>query len=193
MVASPLHRKPSRSYRPLQSLTSLGSSERMGCSLPVLPLRSPNAQPIRFSFTNPSPKPRRLGPSSPEVRFSLTVFPEALAPNLSIESTSPGVFAPSTLIGSESSRLSGLPGPAPRRFLCGNPSAISRPLITVPLLGFPNLSAVSPSPSRPAIFRQVAFLGFRPTGVSSFHEAPTTLRRQHPLLTFFPRIALSPS
>jgi len=104
-----------------------------------------------------------------------------------------GFSAPSALMGNESPRPSRFPGPAPRRFLAGNPPAGPTPPVTVPLTGFPNLSAVSSSRSLPAFFRQVALLGFLPTGVCSFHEAPTTRRRRPTLLTFLPRVALPPS
>jgi len=132
----------------------------MGCSPPVLPWRSPNAWPFRYSFPSPSPKTRRFGPSSPGVRSSYTVFPEVPALDLSVESTSPGVCAPSALTGSESPRPSRFPGPAPRRFLAGNPPAGPTPPVTVPFTGFLNLSTVSSSPRLPAFFRQVALLGF---------------------------------
>jgi hypothetical protein len=59
---------------------------------------------------------------------------------------------------------------------------------TVPLAGFLNLSATCSSLRLPAIFRQVALVGFRPSGVSSSREAPTTPRRRRALLTFFPQI-----
>jgi hypothetical protein len=52
--------------------------------------------------------------------------------------------------------------------------------------GFPNLSAASSSPRRPAIFRRVAFVGFCPSGNCSFHKAPTARRRRHALLTLLP-------
>jgi len=63
---------------------------------------------------------------------------------------------------------------------------------TVPLTGFLNLTAVFSSPHPPAIFRQVAFMGFYPSGICSFHEAPDAHRRRFALLTFLPWIALSP-
>jgi hypothetical protein len=89
--------------------------------------------------------------------------------------------------------LAGCPAWHPRRFLAENSLAGPTPPVTVPLTGFPNLSAVSSSPRLPAIFRQVALLGFRPTGVCSFHEAPTAHRHRRTLLTFFPRVAQLPS
>jgi len=39
---------------------------------------------------------------------------------------------------------------------------------------------------RPAIFRRVAFLGFRTPGIYSNHKAPTTRRRRRALLTLLP-------
>jgi len=62
-------------------------------------LRSPNTRPFRYSLSSPSPKTRLFGPSSPGVRSSLTVFPEVPAPDLSIESTSPGVCRPFSAYG----------------------------------------------------------------------------------------------
>jgi hypothetical protein len=120
-------------------------------------------------------------------------FPKSPPPTSRPKATLMGFPAPSALMGNESPRPSRLPGPAPRRFLAGNPPAGSTPPVTVPLTGFLNLSAVCSSHYRPAIFRQVALLGFIPTGVCAFHEAPTTRRRRPTLLTFFPRVALPPS
>lgn len=69
---------------------------------------------------------------------------------------------------------------------------VSKPPASVSLTGFPNLSATSSSLRRPAIFRQVALLGFRPSRDSSSHEAPTTRRRRSTLLAFLPQTAQAP-
>jgi hypothetical protein len=82
---------------------------------------------------------------------------------------------------------------SPRMFPFGRLSTSPTSLITVPLAGFLNLSAACSSHCPPAIFRQVALLGFRPSGGYAFHEAPTTHRRRHALLTLLPRVALPPS
>lgn len=57
---------------------------------------------------------------------------------------------------------------------------------------FPTSQRSCSSLHPPAIFRQVAFLGFHPSGVCSLHEAPDARRRRIALLTFLPWIALSP-
>jgi len=60
---------------------------------------------------------------------------------------------------------------------------------TVPLAGFLNLSAASSSLHRPAIFRQVALLGFYPTGVRASLADPMARRHRHALLTFLLPVA----
>lgn len=50
----------------------------------------------------------------------------------------------------------------------------------------------SSSPRPPTIFRQVALLGFCPTGACSSHEAPTTRRRRRTFLAFLPRVDRAP-
>jgi hypothetical protein len=51
---------------------------------------------------------------------------------------------------------------------------------------FPTSQRPSSSLRRPAVFRQVALLGFRPSGACSARAAPTARRRRHALLTFLP-------
>jgi hypothetical protein len=48
------------------------------------------------------------------------------------------------------------------------------------------LSGLPSSLRRPAIFRQVALLGFHPSGGYSCHATPTARHRRHALLTFLP-------
>jgi hypothetical protein len=81
-----------------------------------------------------------------------------------------------------------LPGP----FQPGLPPAVPIPPATAPLTGFPNLAAASISRDRPALFRQVALLGFRPSGVCSCRAAPTARHRRRALLTFLPQASRSP-
>jgi hypothetical protein len=76
-----------------------------------------------------------------------------------------------------------LPGP----FQPGIPPAGPIPPATAPLTGFPNLSAAFVSHDRPAFFRQVALLGFRPTGVCSCRAAPAVRHRRRALVTFLLR------
>jgi hypothetical protein len=96
-----------------------------------------------------------------------------------------GFVAPSTLEEERVHVPLRLPGPGSLVVPGGAPTGPTPPT-TVPLAGFSNLSAACSSPRRPAIFRRVAFVGFGPSGSCSFHEAPTTHRRRHALLTFFP-------
>jgi hypothetical protein len=123
---------------------------------------------------------RRDSLDLPLLRFDSPTrcFPKSPPPTSRSKAPLLGFSAPSALMGNESPRPSRFPGPAPRRFLAGNPPAGPTPPATVPLTGFPNLSAVSSSPRRPAIFRRVAFVGFCPSGSCSFHEAPTARRRR---------------
>jgi hypothetical protein len=72
-------------------------------------------------------------------------------------------------------------------------SADPTPPTTAPLTGSLNLSATSSSLRRPAIFRQVALLGFCPSGVCSVPAAPTARHRRLALVTFLPVVALPPS
>jgi hypothetical protein len=81
-----------------------------------------------------------------------------------------------------------LPGP----FQPGLPPAGPIPPATVPLTGFPNLAAASISRDRPPLFREVALLGFRPSGVCSCRAAPTARHRRRALLTFLPQASRSP-
>jgi len=101
-----------------------------------------------------------------------------------------GFLCPYNVRGGESPRPAGCPVELPG--FAGNLPTVPKPPTTAPLAGFPNLTAASSSPHRPAIFRQVTFMGFYPTGSCSFHEGPDARRRRHALLTFLPRVALPP-
>jgi len=96
-----------------------------------------------------------------------------------------GSFAPSTLEEERVHVPFRLPDPGSLVVPGGAPASPTSPA-TVPLAGFPNLTAACSSPRRPAIFRRVAFVGFGPSGNCSFHEAPTTRRRRTALLTLLP-------
>jgi hypothetical protein len=112
-----------------------------GYPLPVRPRRSQNAQPFRYSFIRPHPRTRLLGRSSHGVRSSFTVFPEISAPGLSTEGTSLGV--PSPLQRSWEERVHvplRLPASGSLVVPGGSPTSPTLPA-TVPLAGFPNLSA----------------------------------------------------
>jgi hypothetical protein len=80
-----------------------------------------------------------------------------------------------------------LPDPAlrPNQYVLAGPN----PPATVPLPGFLNLSATSSSHNPPAIFRQVAFLGFALQGFTPSTKPLATRRRQITLLSFLPPAA----
>jgi hypothetical protein len=158
----------------------------LGYPLPVRSQHSQNAQPFRYSFLHPRPRTRLLGRSSHGVRPSFTVYLEASATGLSTDGTSLGV--PSPLQRSrrrESTSRSGCPARAP--WLCqGVRQQIPLCRLRCRSQVFPTSQRTFSSPRRPAIFRRVAFVGFRASGSCSFHESPTTRRRRHALLTFLP-------
>jgi hypothetical protein len=171
---------------PFRVLPGSEVASLLGYPLPVRPRRSQNARPFRYSFLRPHPRTRLLGRSSHGVRSSFTVFPEISTLGLSTEGTSLGV--PSPLQRSrrrESTSRRGCPLRAP--WLCqGVRQQVPTCQLRCRSQVFPTSQRSSSSPRRPAIFRRVAFVGFRPSGNSSFHEASTTRRRRHALLTFFP-------
>jgi hypothetical protein len=110
-----------------------------------------------------------------------------------VRSSSPGVSVPYSAPGCESPRLAGLPrSSSPDLFSPGFRRRVPIPPATAPLTGFPNLSAASVSHDRPTFFRQVALLGFRPSGVCSCRAAPTARHRRRALLTFLPQGSRSP-
>jgi hypothetical protein len=142
----------------------------LGCLLPARTWCSLNTRPFRYFPRCPCPRKRLLGQSSHGVRPSFTVFPDIPACGLSTEGTSLGVLCPFNAQGGGNPRLVRLPAraaPVPRV----SPTAPTLPT-TVPLSGFPNLSAASFSLRPPAIFRQVAFLGFCPSGVCFLSRRP---------------------
>jgi hypothetical protein len=57
---------------------------------------------------------------------------------------------------------------------------------------FPTSQRLLPLPAVLPCFRQVALLGFCPSGVLASHEAPTTRRRRHTLLAFLPPTGQAP-
>jgi hypothetical protein len=102
-----------------------------------------------------------------------------------------GFSSPSTHTGSESPRPPRFTGLAVR--LNQKPSQRSligpTPSATVPLTGFLNLSATSSFHYPPAIFRQVAFMGFALQGFNPSTKPPAIHHRQATLLPFLPPVA----
>jgi hypothetical protein len=146
----------------------------------------------RYSVLYPCPKTRLLEHSSLGVQSSFTVY----ARNLYPAPLGPGQlswdFVPLQRI--QATRVHVLPAINGRlpgstrksiRYLLMIPTSPA----TVPLTGFLNLSATFSSHYRPAIFRQVAFMGFALQGFSPFAKPPATHRRQTTLLSFFPPVA----
>lgn len=160
----------------------------IGFPAPGSTLALARAPPIRCSFLRARPETRLSGQSSRGVRPSLTVFPAVSTTGLSTDGTSLGVRCPYSALGGESPRPAPFREPVPwcprirrrvppRRLRCRSQvfSTSQRP---------------SSSPRRPAIFRQVALVGFRPSGGCSSRTASTARRRRPALLTFLPRLAL---
>jgi len=160
-------------YRVLSGRMSsgaLGSRARHG-------LGTRDARPSRCSSVRPRPRERPPGQSSRGVRLSCTVQPLVPARSRGDVSrhrragTSRGVRFPSNAFSSASPR----PGVAsrfcrrvpPRRLRCRS-RALSAP------------QRPCSSPCLPAIFRRVAFLGFRPSGVRSSIAAAAAHRRLVP-------------
>jgi hypothetical protein len=160
----------------------------LGCPLPVRPRRPLNARSCRYSFLRPRPRMRLLGHSSHGVRLSYTAFPEVSAAGLSTGGTSRG-FLPLQRSKEERvhvrpgcpGRLSGFAGVSARGSHSADYGVAHR--FSQPLSDF----FLSPPPRH---FQTGGVHGVRPTGVCSFHEAPTTRRRRPALMTFFPRAAL---
>jgi hypothetical protein len=102
-----------------------------------------------------------------------------------------GFFSPTTHTGNESPRPPRLTGLALR--LSPKTESVAlvgpNPPATVPLTGFLNLSATSSSHCRPAVFRQVAFMGFALQGFLPSTKPPAIHHRQTTLLPFLPPVA----
>ena len=168
------------------------SSRSIGYLLPVRSCRSLNVQPCRSSSRCPCPRKRLRERSSPGVRPSYTVCPEASANGLSTKGTSLGV--PSPLQRSRRRESTSRPVARP-----GSPGVTQGIRQRVPPRQlrcrsqvFPTSQRTCSSPRPPAIFRQVALMGLCPSGDCSFFAAPATRRHRHTLLAFLPRIALIP-
>jgi hypothetical protein len=104
-----------------------------------------------------------------------------------------GFVSPTALKGNESPRPPRFTGRLPNlnQSPSWRPPAGPTPPATVPLTGFLNLSATYSSQYRPAVFRQVALMGFALQGIIPFTKPPATHRRQNTLLPFLPPVALS--
>jgi hypothetical protein len=161
-VASPLRLNRREVTVPYRVLSDNEVAGLLGYLLPVQSWRSLNAQLRRYSSRCPGSRKRLLKRSSPGVRPSYTVFPDVPALGLSAMGTSLGVSRPYSASGGRNPRLAGCPVELPG-FAGRLPAGPTQPT-TVPLAGFLNLSAAWSSFRRPAIFRQVALLGFSPTG-----------------------------
>ena len=103
-----------------------------------------------------------------------------------------GFDSPTARTDNESPRPSRLTGRLPKSVRRPNwrPPAGPTPPATVPLTGFLNLSATCFSRRRPAIFRQVALLGFALQGFVPSTKPPATHRCRNTLLPFLPPVAL---
>jgi len=130
--------------------------------------------------------------NNPLVGFDSSVRPYPMSPPVTSRSKAPLLrfCRPYSVHRRRKSTSRQLPGRAPR--FCRESISRSHPADYGAALGFLNLSAVSSSPPRPAIFRQVTLVGFGPTGNYSIHETPDARRRRCALLTFLPWFALPP-
>jgi hypothetical protein len=103
-----------------------------------------------------------------------------------------GFLSPTAHTGSESprpSRVTGRLSNSIRRPGWRSPAGPTPPA-TVPLTGFLNLSATFSSLCRPAIFRQVALMGFALQGFVPSTKPPATHRYRNTLLSLLPPVAL---
>jgi len=180
--------EPSWSHRPLQSVIRQRSSRRAGLPAPGtdLVLAEHPTLPVFPSLSTPKeatpwailswgsvllhgisrcPRPRPLD------RRHLSWGFVPLQRTRRKESTSRPVARPSSPVARDP------------------PTAPTLPT-TVPLAGFLNLSAALSSLRRPAIFRQVALLGFCPPGVRSSRADPMARRHRRAFLTFLLPVAL---
>jgi hypothetical protein len=111
----------------------------LGSPFPVRPQRSPNAWPCRSSFIYPRSRTRLLEQSSHGVPVPYTVFPMSPPAASRLKAPLLGFLFPYSARGKESSRLAGCPVELPG--FAGNLSTGPTLPTTVPLAGFPNLSA----------------------------------------------------
>jgi hypothetical protein len=178
--------EPSWSYRPLQSFLKQRSSGRIG--LPAPGAASALAERLTLPVFLPLPAPKDATP------WAILSWGSVLLHGVSRCYSSSASRPKTPLLGFRcpfSARGERVHVPVRLPFLGslvvpGGSSAVPIWLITVPLAGFPNLSADCSSLCRPAIFRRVALVGLCPSGSCSFHEAPTTRHRRHALLTLIP-------
>ena len=124
---------------------------------------------------------------NPPTRF----LPETSVLHLSVQNHSLGVSFPFNALGNESPRPPRFTGLAVR--LDPKTGSVAptgpTPPTTVPLTGFLNLSATFSSHCPPAIFRQVAFMGFALQGFNPSTKPPVTHRHRTTLLSFLPPVA----
>lgn len=131
------------------------------------------------------PGTRLPGLSSHGVTPSFTVRLSVSAPGLSAEGTSLGVLVPYSALGRRKPRpLQPKPVEALSRGCLENPPTIPTADYGA-ALGFLNLSATCFSSHPPAIFRQVALMGFALQGIHPPTQTRMTRRHRHALLTFF--------
>jgi len=191
--------EPSWSHRPLQSVSD---SEVVGVSGSPLPVR-----PWRSQATGPSgipPSALVQGRDSldvPLMRFDPPSRSPRSPPSSSrSEGNSPGVRAPTALKEARVHVRSRCDRPpkwlssasqAPRE-LPGNPLAVPMSPATVPLSGFPNLSAAFLLSLPPYHFQVGGARGVCPSGACSFREAPAARHRQHALVALFLPVARAP-
>ena len=145
-------------YRVLSDDEVAGTS---GYPHPVRPWRSPARGPAGLPRTVPARGSDSA--SNPLLGFSPPSRPVSNTPPTASRPKAPllGFLSPTA---HQEERVHVPVAGAPRG-LPGNPSTGPTPPTTAPLAGFPNLSAASTSLDRPAIFRQVALMGFALQGI----------------------------
>jgi len=141
-----------------------------------------------FSFT--TRVQRRDSLNVPLLRFNppSRFVPVTSVLLLSAQDNSHGIFVPLQCVRHReftsfrlTGRLSGSARRPPQR-----PPVVPKPPATVPLTGFFNLSATCPSQYRPAIFRQVALMGFALQGVMPSTKPSAIHHRRNTLLPLLP-------
>jgi hypothetical protein len=176
---------------PYRVLSDDGVAGALGCLVPVRSWRSLNTRSCRSSVHRPCPRKRLLGRSSPGVRPSFAASPAVSARSLSAIGHLSWGFLPLQRARRREStsrrKPSELPGFAEVSTCESHPAGYGAALrFSQPPSGLLPPSTLLPS------FRQVAFLGFLPSGVSSPHAARTAHRRPPALLTFLPLVGLTP-